>query len=399
MGKKIAKIVSIILLLLAANPEGWPFLVHIKEAANRNLALAEEQKTNIVRVAIVRDAKNITLDIKAAYRIYTLYTDELMSQAQKLSPCKVSPLLSGIKVGSQDFKVFAIKIIPDKDATIYINKRIFRGQVDIIREQDLTLTVVNHIEVDDYVKGVLYNEISNKWPLEAIKAQAVVSRTFALYNAKINAHKDYDLTNDIYSQVYGGKTSEKYKTSFAVDKTKGEILTYNGEILPAYFHSTCAGHTEDVSVLWNQDLAPLKGVECKYCRKSKHYKWSKCFSLHQIRDTLLKNDYQIDDIQDIIVTDRNKSGRVTQLKILGKDKELLISAKDFRQIFNPQVIRSTNFNVQISDANACFNGLGWGHGVGMCQWGAYFMAYKDYKYDAILSYYYPGAKISRLGKN
>jgi len=358
---------------------------------------AENRDDFIIRVAIIRDVSKITLAIKGPYKIYTLHTDELLHQAEKLSTSKVIPLNSGVKIGNTDFKIYAIKIIPQKDATIYINKRIFRGQIDIIRERNLTLLVINHVNIDDYVKGVLYHEISHKWPMEAIKAQAVASRTFALYKAKINASRDYDLTSDMYSQIYGGRTSEKYKTSKGVDATNAEVLTYKSKVFPAYFHATCAGHTEDVSVLWNENLAPLKGVRCDFCRKSKHYNWKKRLSLKEIETTLRGKGYNIYNIENIIVVDKDKSGRILNLEIKGTRSEILISAKDFRQILNPKVIRSTNFKVKIIKDKAHFDGLGWGHGVGMCQWGAYFMAKGGYRYDEILNFYYPGIKIIRLG--
>jgi stage II sporulation protein D len=308
----------------------------------------------------------------------------------------VVPVNSGIKIGGNIFKIFGIKIVPHQDASIYINRRIFRGQIDIIRERNMRLLVVNHVNVEDYLKGVLYHEISHKWPIEAIKAQAVASRTFALYKAKINAKRDYDLTSDMYSQMYGGRTSEKYRTSRGVDATRGEILTYKDKLFPAYFHATCAGHTEDVSVLWNEDLVPLKGVKCDFCKKSKHYHWSRRLDLGDMEDTLRKNGYDIDNIKDIIILTRDRSGRILDINIKGQRVNAIISAKDFRQIFGPKLIRSTNFTVRVSGNSAYFNGFGWGHGVGMCQWGAYFMARQGYGYKEILQYYYPGAKIAKV---
>ena len=118
-------------------------------------------------------------------------------------------------------------------------------------------------------------------------------------------------------------------------------------------------------------------------------------NLKEMEDVLTKKGYSIKEIKEIIVLDRNQSGRVLNLKIKGSS-EIIISAKDFRQIFNPKVIRSTNFTVEIDRDKAYFNGFGWGHGVGMCQWGAYFMAKKGYKYDEILQYYYPGAKKEKV---
>ena len=96
--------------------------------------------------------------------------------------------------------------------------------------------MVNELDPENYLRGILCNEIAPWWPLDALKAQAVVARTYALYQRQFTKNKDFDLTNDIYSQVYGGKTSEKWRSNRAVDLTRGEILTFKGNLFPAYYH-------------------------------------------------------------------------------------------------------------------------------------------------------------------
>ena len=177
------------------------------------------------------------------------------------------------------------------------------------------------------------------------------------------------------------------------------ILTYHNRIFPAYFHATCAGHTEDAALLWNIDIEPLKGVVCNFCKESPHFNWHRVLPLKQIKNTLLEAGYQeCADIRDIIILNRDASGRIRDLNIETTNKDIKISAKQFRNIFGPNIIRSTNFNVHIAGNDAVFEGFGWGHGVGMCQWGAYFMAKQGYNYDEILKYYYPQAEISSIVK-
>jgi stage II sporulation protein D len=307
-----------------------------------------------------------------------------------------APTKTGIKIGEQDFKICCIRIAPERDATIYINDRRFRGEINLIRTQNLKLTVINTLDIEDYVRGVLYHEVSHLWPLEAIKAQAVATRSFALYQAGLNKDKDFDVSSDIYSQVYGGKTSEKYRTNAAVDKTKGEVLYYLGKILPAFFSATCAGHTEDAANLWNIDLAPLKGVVCNFCIDSPHYRWRKNFRLKNIEEKLRKADYDVSDIKEIRILKRNSSGRVEVLGVVCRDgSSVKISGKDFRQVIGPNEIKSNNYEIVMKGYYVDFLGHGWGHGVGFCQWGAKAMAEKGYNYIRILKYYYPGAEIRK----
>ncbi|MFZ5801146.1 MAG: SpoIID/LytB domain-containing protein, partial [Candidatus Omnitrophota bacterium] len=349
-----------------------------------------------VRVAILSDAADFNLTIRGPYKIFTLRTSELLDSGKSLRKTKVMPTEAGIKIKDKDYKVFGIKIVPQAPGNIYVNNRRFRGELFIIRKENLKLLVVNNLDIEEYIKGVLRHEVSHRWPLEVLKAQAVAARTFAVYQMQISAAKDFDVTSDIYSQVYGGKASETYRTSVAVNRTRGEVLTYKGRIFPAFFHATCGGHTEDASVLWNINIPPLKGVECKFCVHSPHLKWHKEISLAEAEDKLIANGFAIGGLENIEVTERDASGRALKLKLVAAGDKLEISGKDFRQIFDPHFIRSTNFQIKNSDGKLYIQGIGWGHGVGMCQWGAYAQSLQGRKYDEILKYYYPGAVVKNL---
>ena len=267
-----------------------------------------------------------------------------------------------------------IIIQPMKDSSVTINNHRFRGDLVIIRTPTNRLTVVNSVNIEDYIKGVLYHEVSHHWPMEVLKAQAVATRTYALYSINSLA-KDYDVTNDIYSQVYGGRNSERYRTGLAVERTTGEILTYKGNILPAYFHATCGGMTEDAGRLWNIDLPPLKGVPCQFCKDSPHMRWVKNYRLKDIQDALNNHGHVIGLIKSIDVAERDRSSRISQLKITGrKGEQLLLKGKDFREVIGPNDLKSDNYEIEMKGYFVDIIGRGWGHGVGMCQWGAYGMA-------------------------
>jgi stage II sporulation protein D len=281
-------------------------------------------------------------------------------------------------------------IEPSRDASIIIDERAFRGEVTFIRTPDNHITVVNDINVEDYIKGVLFHEVSHHWPMEALKAQAVAARTYALYS--INpASKPYDVTNDIYSQVYGGRDSERYRTDLAVDYTRGQVLTYDDKIIPAYFHATCGGMTEDARELWNvADIPPLRGVPCPFCQASPHMYWKKNFRLRDIQDALNLHGYKAGAINDISIVDRDRSDRIGHLKITQKNgQELVIKGKDFRDLMGPNVLMSNNYEITMRGYYVDIAGKGWGHGVGMCQWGALGMARQQFNYKQILAYYYP----------
>ncbi len=347
----------------------------------------------MVRVAIARDAREIDLAIEGEYLFRDAESGKVLLRSARLAKAKVRLLDKGIFIGLNVYSTKKLIISPSSDASVIINNHIFRGDVFLLRTKDNRITVVNSINIEDYIKGVLYHEVSHNWPMEALKAQAVAARTYALYSIN-SAAKEFDVTNDIYSQVYGGKESERYRTGLAVDRTVGQILVYKGKVLPTYFHATCGGMTEDAGALWEIDLPPLKGVPCAFCKDSPHFNWKKNFRLKEVQEALNRKGYKIGLIKDIAIVDRNRSERINILKIIDRDeKELVIKGKDFRDVMGPNVLKSNNYEITMQGYFVDFNGKGWGHGVGMCQWGARGMAAQQFLYNQILNYYYPHAEI------
>ena len=344
----------------------------------------------MIKVAIVRDSRELDLAIHGSYILRDLTFNKIIGHGAYMADSKVRLLDRGILIGLKVYSSKRLLIEPSRDASIIIDQRPFRGDITLIRTLDNRITVVNDINVEDYIKGVLYHEVSHYWPMEALKAQAVAARTYALYS--INpAGKPYDVTNDIYSQVYGGRSSERYRTDLAVDNTRALVLTYNNKLIPAYFHATCGGMTEDAQKLWNlPDLPPLRGVPCSFCQNSPHFHWKRDFRLKDIQDALNLHGYKVGSIKDVSVIDRDRSERIENLKITEKNgTELVIKGKDFREIMGPNIVDSNNYEIVVKGYYVNLIGKGWGHGVGMCQWGAFGMAKQQFNYKQILAYYYP----------
>lgn len=355
-----------------------------------------------VRIRVAGDEEKIMLNVKGPYRIEAINKDLLLDEGKYLKTSYVIPtnsgLLLGFRLGVQEFKIYGIRIIPKKDATIYLNKKPFRGIVDIIRTEKFKLLVVNHVDIEKYLYGVLHHETPHYWPTETLRAQAVVARTFAMHRKEIMRSRDYDLTSDIYSQVYGGRAGERRSTRKAVDRTRGKILTYNGKVLPAYYHSMCAGHTEDAKIVFNMNLPPLEGVRCPYCKGAPHTHWKKSFSYKQIEKKLNNYGITVNGINFIAEGKRDASGRLESVNVRHEKGTETIKAYKFRLALGPNKLRSTNFTIRITSKGVVFEGKGWGHGVGMCQWGAFGMGKRRKNYKEILEFYYPGARITDINK-
>ena len=362
---------------------------------------AASGRKDVVRVAVLKETGGFDLSVRGKYTVIDPQTNGVIDRGKRLKRSTVTAGQGGIRIGGRAYGIRRLRIIAKKDVAIYRGgrKRRYREKIDVILAKNGTLLVVNTLDLESYVKGVLYHEVPHRWPMNAIKAQAVATRSYALYKTGESKEQEYDVTSGIYSQVYGGRSAERYRTNIAANRTRGQILSYRGKVLPAYFHSNCGGRTEDVAELWKNDLPPLKGVKCGFCKGMPSYRWKKNFRSKDIQEKLNANGYTLGLIKEIAVASRTKSGRIKNLKIKTRDgKTKTISGIKFRDVIGPNVIRSNQYDIEMKGYYFDVKGRGWGHGVGMCQWGVYGMAKKRYEYRSILAHYYPGAKIIKISE-
>ncbi|MDO8581041.1 MAG: SpoIID/LytB domain-containing protein [Candidatus Omnitrophota bacterium] len=367
--------------------------------ADGQATLLSQRDDRIIRVAILKDKGEFFLSIKGRFDIVHPQTGRVLKQDRLLRRSSVKAKGQGVAIGEIFFPMRHVKLRTSREAVVEIGDQVYRyrGDLDLHLSSSNQITVVNSLPLEKYVKGVLYHEVSNRWPMEAMKAQAVATRTYAVYQAQINKDGLYDVTSDIYSQVYGGKSAERYRTNLAVNRTQGEILIYQNRVLPAYFHANSGGHTEDAKELWDHDLPPLRGRPDPYSKGVEAYEWKKNFRSQDVREKLNAKGYAIGLIQDIQITERTASGRVKTLEMTDRDGQTkTISGKAFREIIGPNLIRSNLYDIIMKGYFFDMLGHGWGHGVGMAQWGAYAMAKNRHPYKDILAFYYPGALIIEL---
>ncbi len=379
-------------------------LIFLWGNANAEASLLQANHTQLIRVALVKEDKNVGefgIAIRGEYFIFNPKTQEVLKEGRTLDNAIVSAKNGKINVGFDSYPLKHIRFISHKYIAIHLGDKIikFRGYIDVLIKKNNRFVILNVVPIEEYVKGILYHELPTNppAPLETMKAQAVASRTYAMYQIEENKLNDFDVTSDIYSQVYGGKSAERFRSNIAVIKTKGEVLKYRGKILPTYFHSTCAGHTEDVRELWNHDLAPLYGVKCDYCKLAPLYNWKKNFRSSDVQNKLNEKGYHLGPIENIRIMELNDSGRIRNLEITARDgNKMIITGKKFREIMGPNLIKSNKYEIQMKGYFFDVLGKGWGHGVGMCQWGAFYMAHERFNYKQILKFYYPGSRLVNL---
>jgi len=278
---------------------------------------------------------------------------------------------------------------------IRVDGRRYRDSVLLLWEEG-KMKVINELGIEGYLYGVLPREVSPSWPIEALKAQAVVSRTYVLNNLGRFESKGYDLCSTFLSQVYGGVESEKPETTIAVEETSREVLIYNGRLAKVFFHSNSGGYTANVKYVWGMDIPYLKGRKDKYSKDSPQYIWRKEIKVKNILKKLRKDKYKIAKIKNIKIKGRTKSGRVKYFLLYTDTGKIKINSNRFRILCGPEIIRSTLIDEFSFDGEYCyFKGRGWGHGVGFSQWGAKNMAERGYNYRKILRFYFPGARVKK----
>jgi len=301
------------------------------------------------------------------------------------------------------------------------NGRRYRGRINITSSR-AGLTVVNRVTVESYIAGVVGPEIGARRPDEmaAVLAQAVVSRSFAIKNRGRWEAFGFDAYADTRDQVYLGVAVESEQAWDAVRRTAGQVLKYQGDVIDAYFHSTCgfstAGIDEAFATVQNRPyLRPVsdsRGGDHYYCDISPRFRWREEWDASKLRAILsrtlpnvtpLSGD-GLQRITDVTVSRTTKSGRVGELRIVFERGDIRIPGPDVRSVLRPdadRLLSSAAFQLTVTKAGGQVTrlvaaGAGSGHAVGMCQWGAIGRARAGQDYRAILNTYFPGTKIERL---
>jgi stage II sporulation protein D len=269
------------------------------------------------------------------------------------------------------------------------------GLVQLVR-RGKGLLVINHVDLEEYVKGVVPAEVNSAWHPEMLKAQAVAARTYALYQHMLSASRDYDVAASIQDQVYRGRQGIDARVEQAVEATRGLVVTHEGAPIYAAFSSTAAGITEDSVVVWSKDLPYLKGVECPFDVESPYYQWKASFKIDTLEQNLRQQGVAVGTIATLAPLTYSRAGRVATLRILHSKGELILRGEELRKAVGYTVIPSTQFTIESIGPEVVLVGYGAGHAVGLCQWGAKELAELGYSFSTILRYYYPGTELQHM---
>jgi stage II sporulation protein D len=378
-----------------------------------------------VRVALATAQRSVSLSATGNWRLYERGGTSVLVRAGGGDVWRIEGRGARLRAVRADGSATASRSGPfiarpvEAGAMMTWNGRRYRGEL-LIASTDRGLVVVNRLPLEAYLRGVVPSEIGDRTPeeIEAVAAQAVAARSYTYVRVAGGRGGLYDLVASTSDQVYGGVEVEKPVADAAIEKTAGEVLLYAGRVVNAPYHSTCGGSTAEASEVWRSPGEPflqrvsdrVPGSGRYYCEPSPRFRWTETYDgpgLDAVLERYLRGYATVPrggvgDPRIIAIETRTPSGRVGTLAIETDRGRYMLRGNDIRYVLRRpggEILNSTYFSVEPTIgpdghiASLTIAGIGYGHGVGMCQWGAIGRAREGQDYRTILQTYYPGTTV------
>jgi stage II sporulation protein D len=350
-----------------------------------------------VRVLVAEGRTNLTVSSSGGLTVTDASGRRILAQRRGGEAFRLLLKGEAVVIREAGTSASVLLVWPGRLPTLDLEGQAFRGRLEVQRFNG-GLAAVNVVDLEDYLQGVLKDEIPPGWPAEAAKAMAIAARTYAVYRMDQNLGEFFHLRATTASQVYGGASGEDPRTNAAVQATRGQILTFGGRPIPAFHHSCSGGATEDALDVFGPNFDTVVGVKDDFSLGCPYDFWVERFSAQQIERALQRAGYSIGRLLRIEDLARSRTGRILRLAVYHTRGALILEGKRFREALGNDIIRSTDFEVRADAGGFTFVGRGWGHGVGLSQWGAKEMADLAYQHKDILKFYYPLAEIGSLNE-
>ena len=319
---------------------------------------------------------------RLVYFVLLMFVVTSAAYAATAAKIKVLVLEDNYSIPDRDEKLV---MMGRSEGDLLMNGTHYTGNLEVWKGEK-SLYIINELPLEDYVESVVASEVGANWDTEALKVQAVISRTYAVYKKNASANARYDLTSSVLHQVYKGN-SPNIQIAYAVRETAGEILIYDGKPIEALYHSTSGGRTENAEDVFGKSYPYLKSVESN-CELSPYWMWERKIPKEEIEKAL-----NMKEIKGVTIQSYTSTGRAKELLIEKETDKAVIKATEFRKLLGWSRLPSTNFTIKVNGNAITFEGKGYGHGVGLCQWSALQMAREGKNYKEILSFFYPGTEI------
>lgn len=363
-----------------------------------------------VRVLLGSAARPVwKLRIDGPYRILAPDGWRVVGQGQRLGETELSATDDGLRIGELKLRQRRLKIEVATSGSLWVNQRRYRGQLWLVRQEDGRISAINNVDVEPYVASVVNGELPAEFPPAARQALAIAARTYVLYQMKARgAARDFDVYDNTRSQVYQGVEMidaqgrrlavETADSRRVAEDTRGVVLLYQGRLFCPYYGAVCGGHTGRGSDQFRDAAPPLVGVPCDGCSDAPRYRWQVETAsepmVARLSAYLDRTGRTVGAIQSMAATEP-ADGRLGEVTVTGDRGSAVISTATLREEgVGPRELPSPYFALRWRPPRVTIQGRGWGHCVGLCQWGARGKAQAGSDCAAILMHYYPGATLS-----
>jgi len=384
--------------------------------------LGEASAAPTVQVGLGRALRDLTARIAVRGPYEVRARNQVLAKGDDLDWSEVR-VADGLQVGGALFKENPVTVVPGQDGTLEIEYTRdhrgnpvkaaavrYHGSLIIHALPDRKLVLVNEVDVEQYLKGVVGKEMNLSEGEEALKTQVIAARTYGVHEQRLERLRRikgerFDLYDDERSQVYGGMERETAAASRLVDETRGLFLVYEGRLVRAFYSSCCGGYTEPAwEVLQDETekMPPLQGRKCEYCMRRSIYRWKEPVLVpkKEIAEKCFPKDLQAARVKSVEISKTLPGGHALEVAVALENSSRIVRLQanaDFRRNLQPSRFRSTLWDkIEDRGDSVAIFGRGYGHGAGMCQIGAYEMAKDGKPATEILEYYFPGARVQKL---
>ncbi len=280
-------------------------------------------------------------------------------------------------------------------ARIDVNGVGLLGEVEVAAT-DRTLYAVDRVDLETYVASVVGSEMPPSWPMQALEAQAIAARTYALVRARTTRNQPFDVGAGVLSQVYRGAASLDRRSIAAARATRGEVLTFRGSLAQTYYFSSCTGRTESARAAFGVSIPYLVPTSCRGGGRAPTAHWTKRIALAELSRQLRSAQVIGDRLREISVVARTRTGRIARVKLVTRDGARNVSGAELRRLIGYQALPSLDARIVRRGRDLVFEGSGSGHAVGLCQWCARGRALAGESAAQILAQAYPGTRLTEL---
>lgn len=381
------------------------------QVATAEAERVESSTTSVPPVRVLLRTANqdgFEIRVDGPYRVVPPDDWRTLAQGETLDTSKVIATAEGIQIGGREFPLHRIVVEPIESGKLWLEDRRYRGSLLLVRRDDKRVNPINVLPLDDYLASVINGEMPGDFPLAAREAQIIAARTYTLYQMKtFGSGRDFDVYDSARSQMYRGvefedqagrrMLAETPASRRLVDDTQGVVLLYGGRVFCSYYSAVCGGHSLDGRQVFRDATPPLLGVACEDCREAFNYRWERVVdraNFHtEVNKYLSEQGQNVGRVLSVEVTDETP-GSLPKVTITGEKGSLEIDTETLRRIaFQSESLPSPMFTIEVHGEQVKLLGHGWGHGVGLCQWGARHQAQAGHTAAEILQHYYPNTTL------